>query len=85
MATAENATADAAWNTLRQVSAHPNHEFWNDGLDYQEVPHKMLQGAKQVTDAWLAALARKRKARLATFDAALHALHSDVTEKIPIL
>lgn len=85
MATAVDATAAGAWNTLRQVSDHPCHEFWDDGLDYREVPHKMLQGAKQVADAWLAALARKRKARLATFDAALHTLHPDVTEKIPIL
>ncbi len=85
MATAEDPTAAAAWNTLKRISKHPSHEFWDADLDYNDVSCKMLQGPKQITDAWLAELARKRGARLATFDAALHLLHGDVAEKIPFL
>jgi len=84
MATAEDQTAAAAWGTLRSLSEHPNHEYWEDGMNYLEVDHRMLQGPKQVTDAWLAELARTRSARLATIDGALCALHGDVAEKIPI-
>jgi predicted nucleic acid-binding protein len=40
-------------------------------------------GHRQVTDAYLAQLARQHNARLATFDAGLAALHSDVADLIP--
>jgi predicted nucleic acid-binding protein len=43
----------------------------------------ILQGSNQVTDAWLAELARRRKGRLATLDSALAALHSDVAFLLP--
>ena len=52
-------TAAAAWEALRAVSEHPRHEWWDDPLDYLEVPHRNLQGHHQVTDAWLAELARR--------------------------
>jgi uncharacterized protein len=77
-------SAAAAWRTLGKIDALSYHEFWNDGLSYTEVPHRHLQGPKQVTDAWLAALARRKNARLATFDSALAALHADVAECLPI-
>ena len=50
-------SAAAAWEALRAVSAHPLHEWWDGPLDYLDVPHRNLQGHKQVTDAWLAELA----------------------------
>jgi len=81
MALAEDSSASAAWNTLRLVTEHPQHEFWEEGFAYSQVPHKGVQGPKQVTDAWLAALARKRGGRLASLDAPLHALHSDVAKR----
>jgi uncharacterized protein len=40
-------------------------------------------GHRQVTDAYLAELARRREARLATFDKGLAALHADVAELVP--
>ena len=39
--------------------------------------------AAQVTDAYLAQLARGRGARLATFDQALAKLHDDVADFVP--
>jgi uncharacterized protein len=71
-------SASAAWEALREISEHPRHEFWADNFSYLEVSNRFLQGPAQVTDAWLAELARRRKGRLATFDKALVALHKDV-------
>lgn len=76
-------SAAAAWAALRAVSAHPAHEWWDDALDYLDVPHRHLQGHQQVTDAWLAELARRRGGRVATLDSGFAALHSDVAELLP--
>jgi predicted nucleic acid-binding protein len=42
-----------------------------------------IVGHRQVTDAYLAQLARARESRLATFDRALAKLHHDVAELVP--
>jgi len=42
-----------------------------------------IHGQRQVTDAYLAALARVRSGRLATFDRGLAALHADVAFLVP--
>jgi len=42
-----------------------------------------VQGHKQVTDAYLAALARAHGGRLATLDATLAAMHPDVADLMP--
>jgi len=78
MKTAAQTSAVAAWQALKQVAVHPKHEWWGDGLSYLNVPHRYLQGASQVGDAWLAELARRRKGRLATLDSGLATLHNDV-------
>ena len=78
MIMAEDKSAVAAWNTLTAITHHPRHLFWDNGFSYTAVPHKHLQGPKQVTDAWLAELARRRKGKLVTFDSALAAMHPDV-------
>ena len=65
---------------LRGFVDHPRHRFWQDTLDYLHVDMKGVMGHKQVTDAYLAALARSKGARLATFDMGLAALHADVAE-----
>jgi uncharacterized protein len=83
MAMAADATAAAAWRCLEWVERHPRHEFWGDPLPWREVPHRNLQGPKQVTDAWLAESARRRAGRLLTLDTALVGLHSDVAELLP--
>ncbi len=76
-------SAGAAWQTLAQFRSNPMHLFLDDGFSYQHVPHRGLQGHKQVTDAWLAQLARTYGAKLATFDAGLVATHPDVGFLIP--
>jgi len=83
MKTAIDGSAAAAWDALKTVTAHPKHEWWHDDLSFLKVPHRHLQGSSQVTDAWLAELARRRKGRLATLDSALAALHDDVAVLLP--
>lgn len=82
MTLAEDRSSAAAWETLRLIRAHRRHVYWDDGFSYGEVPFAGLMGGRQVTDAWLAELCRRRKAKLATLDSGLAALHSDVTELI---
>jgi uncharacterized protein len=82
MALAQDRSAAAAWATLTAITALRNHEFWGDALSYVDVPHRHLQGAKQVTDAFLAQLARMRGGRLATLDSPLASLHPDVAEHV---
>jgi hypothetical protein len=79
---AEDASAKAAWTTLGNLRQMQNHEFWQDGFSYGEVCHHGLTGHRQVTDAWLAELARKHSARLATLDRRLAAVHPDVAELV---
>lgn len=57
-------------------------EFWQDTLPYPRVDMAGVIGHRQVTDAYLAALAREHGARLATFDRGLAALYSDVGELV---
>ena len=80
-----NATADAqaAIQTLRAFTEHPRHRFWPDAIDYLQVDWSGVLGHRQVTDAYLASLARRNGGRLATFDQGLAALHPDVVELVP--
>jgi uncharacterized protein len=79
---AADASATAAWTTLEYLRQMHNHEFWQDGFSYCEVSHHGLTGHRQVTDAWLAELARKHSARLATLDQGLAAIHPDVADLV---
>jgi toxin-antitoxin system PIN domain toxin len=83
MKVAQDSSAAAAWFVLSAIHIMPDHVFWNDGFSYREVPFGSLAGAKQVTDAWLAELARRRGAQLATLDIGLVALHPDVAFLVP--
>ncbi len=78
-------TAAAAWEALRAVSQRPHHEWWDEPLSYLDVPHRNLQGYKQITDAWLAELARRRGGRVATLDSGFATLHGDVAVLLPRL
>lgn len=78
----EGQTAEAASSVLRALAGNPRHEFWPDDLAYTDVPTTGIIGHRQVTDAYLAALARHRGARLATFDQALAKLHADVADLV---
>ena len=65
---------------LGENLAHSAHEFWTDSL---QVPPAVkgiearLQRYKQLTDAYLLALAYRRKGVLATFDRGLRTLAGD--------
>jgi toxin-antitoxin system PIN domain toxin len=78
----EGQTAAAAVSVLRDVAANPRHEFWPDDFAYTDVPTVGIIGHRQVTDAYLAQLARAHAARLATFDQALAKLHADVADLV---
>src|SRR5262245_43741742 len=68
MRLAADASAGAAWTALEDMTRLARHVFWEDAFSYLEVLHTGLHGPSQVTDAWLAELARRRKGRLATLD-----------------
>jgi predicted nucleic acid-binding protein len=57
--------------------------IWPDDVEYADVPIQGIIGHRQVTDAYLAQLARTRGSRLATFDQAMAKLHRDVVDLVP--
>lgn len=66
---------------LAENLAHPGHQFWTDSLQVPTAVKGMevrLQGYKQLTDAYLLAVAHRRKGVLATFDRGLRTLAGDV-------
>jgi predicted nucleic acid-binding protein len=78
-----SAEIERAWEVLRSFHSHPDFAFWNEGFSYTEVPCDKLIGVKQITDAWLAQLARRNGCKLATFDGGLVNQHPDVARLIP--
>jgi len=67
---------------LGAVIAHPRHRQWLDDLSYLEVDLSGVLGHRQVTDAYLAQLARARKGRLATLDRGLAQTAADIADLI---
>ena len=76
-------TAAAARDVISAVEAADRHEFWSDNLSFGTVQFEGVIGHRQVTDAYLAQLARDRGGRLATLDSGLAHLHHDVADLIP--
>jgi len=72
-------SSDIALAVLAGVTAHARHRFWSDSLDYVDISWRGVLGHRQVTDAYLAGLARHHGGRLVSFDAGLVALHADVS------
>jgi uncharacterized protein len=67
------AVSEAA-RRLAQATAHPSHEFWPCDLPLVGSPKldlSRIHGPKQVTDAYLLALAVSRGGRFVTFDRAI--------------
>ena len=67
-------TVKAAVELLRKNVGQTDHEFWPDSLPVQRalIPHiRDAFGYRQTTDAYLLALAARRKGKLATFDRGL--------------
>lgn len=72
------ATPGNSLAVLHAIVSLPGHEFWSDDISYADVALTGVIGHRQITDAYLAALARRNGGRLVTFDAGLAALHPDV-------
>lgn len=76
-------TLTTALTALRSITALVAHARWPDDLAVDEFALHGVTGHRQVTDAYLAALARQREGQLVTFDRAIGALHPDVAVVIP--
>ena len=76
-------TAAAARDVISAVESANRHEFWPDSVSFTDVEVGGVVGHRQVTDAYLAQLARSRKGQLATLDSGLAHLHSDIAVLIP--
>jgi toxin-antitoxin system PIN domain toxin len=70
--------AGAARDVVSAVESAKGHEFWPDSVSFADVKIGGVVGHRQVTDAYLAQLARSRNGQLATLDSGLAHLHSDV-------
>ena len=69
---------------LVKLAGDARHRFWPGNLPYTQVNWHGVMGHRQVTDAYLAALARHHHGAIATFDTGLAALHHDVAELISV-
>jgi uncharacterized protein len=76
-------SAATARDVVSAVENANGHEFWPDSASFADVEVSGVVGHRQVTDAYLAQLARTRKGRLATLNSGLAQLHSDVAVLIP--
>lgn len=74
---------DQAVHQLGAIAAQPRHEFWADQVPFVDVALTGVIGHRQVTDAYLAQLARSQTGQLATFDQGLAQLHTDVAHLVP--
>jgi toxin-antitoxin system PIN domain toxin len=77
-------TAETAKRVVAALASDDRHEFWPDGISYVDVSLYGVIGHRQVTDAYLAQLARAHGGRLATFDQGFAKLQFDVAELVPI-
>jgi uncharacterized protein len=80
----EGQSTQTAAALVSALMAQPRHEFWPDDAAFDAVSLDGVIGHRQVTDAYLAHLARVRGNRLATFDQGLAKLHPDVAELVPV-
>lgn len=68
--------------TLRRVHEIARWRFWTDDLPYADSDLSTVRGHRQVTNSYLASLARHHGGRLVTFDRALAARFPDVVDLI---
>jgi toxin-antitoxin system PIN domain toxin len=80
----EGQSAQAATAVVSALMALPRHEFWPDDAAFDAVSLNGVIGHRQVTDAYLAHLARARGGRIATFDQGLAKLHTDIADLVPV-
>ena len=80
----EGRLPDTALTVLSALADDQRHEFWPDDVAYSRVSLKGVVGHRQVTDAYLAQLAREHDGRLATFDQGLARLHNDIVDVVSV-
>jgi uncharacterized protein len=68
---------------LRALHAMERCDFWGDSISYAEVALTLVQGHRQVADAYLAGLAGARGGLLATFDQSLAGALPDQVRLVP--
>ncbi len=78
-----NPSGEGARALVSAVLHIPRHKFWPDDIGFDRIRFTGVIGHRQVTDAYLAALARRHGGEVATLDKALAALHADVAKLIP--
>ena len=71
----EGQTAVAAMGVLEAIRSEEWHVFWPDSLPFKADHLAGVIGHRQVTDAYLVALAHHNKSRVVTLDRGLAALH----------
>jgi toxin-antitoxin system PIN domain toxin len=76
----EGWTAPDAMGVLESLRATSWHRFWPADVAFDSSQLAGVIGHRQITDAYLVALARHHSGRLATFDRGLAALHGDAVE-----
>lgn len=67
-------SVDAARGVLSALRAHPGHSFLADDVSLSDSDVPPIAGYRQVTDAHLLTLARRRGVRLVTFDTSILAM-----------
>jgi toxin-antitoxin system PIN domain toxin len=72
--------AGEAVAVLEAMRARPWHHFWPDAIPYEPGHLVGVIGHRQITDAYLVALARHHGGRLATLDRGLAVLHGEDVE-----
>ena len=68
---------------LDALRAQEWHAFWPDAIPFQAAHLAGVIGHRQVTDAYLVALARHHHGRIATLDKGLAALHGEHVHLVP--
>ncbi len=76
-------SAAMATDVLRALHDSPRVEFWPDDVSYSTLALRDVLGHRQVADSYLANLAARRGARIATCDRGLAGEHPDVALLIP--
>ncbi|CAN5293678.1 type II toxin-antitoxin system ribonuclease VapC29 [soil metagenome] len=76
----EGGAAAGAAAVVNGLARRPDHTFWADAISFDDAMLRGVIGHRQVTDAYLAGLARHVGGRLATLDGGLAAAHPDVVD-----
>lgn len=79
----EGADAMSATSAVARLAERDDHTFWPDDLAYTAAMLRGVVGHRQVTDAYLVALAGHRGGRVATLDRGLAAANPRTVDLVP--